>query len=169
MFYRRMKTVYLIRHAKSDWNHPELSDFNRPLNKRGKKDAPYMGKKLKELNVYPNLILASPAQRALETITSISNEINYPFTEIVFNDSIYHSSTQNLIEILNNNDNTHNTLFLVGHNPGFTYLSNYLTNDYIDNIVTCGIVKIELEIDNWNEIIEGIGRKVFYIYPKMYS
>lgn len=169
MFYRKIKTVYLIRHAKSDWNSAELSDFERPLNKRGKKDAPFMGEKIKELNVHPDIIIASPAKRALETITAISSEINYPFDKIVFDKSIYHSSVQNLIELLNNIDNSYSTLFLVGHNPGLTYLSNYLTNDYIDNIVTCGIVKIELEIGNWNEIIEGIGRKIFYLYPKMYN
>ncbi len=163
-----MKTIYLIRHAKSDWNYPDSPDFERPLNKRGKNDAPFMGKKLREQNILPDLILASPAQRAFETITFICKEINYPFDEIVFDESIYHSSVQNLVELMNNLDNTLNTVLLVGHNPGFTYLSNYLTNDCIDNIVTCGIVKIELEIEDWNEIIEGIGRKVFYIYPKMY-
>ncbi len=168
MFYRKMKTVYLIRHAKSDWNSSYLTDFRRTLNNRGKKDAPLMGKKLNSLNAFPELVLSSPAERAKQTITAICKEINYPEENIYFNESIYHSSTEDLIQLLNQLDDELEIIFLVGHNPGFTYLSNYLTDDYIDNIVTCGIVKIELEINSWNELIKGIGRKIFYIYPKMY-
>ena len=164
-----MKTLYLIRHAKSDWNNTGLSDFNRPLNKRGKNNAPLMGKKFNELNPCIDLIISSPAKRALQTVKMISKELQYEYDSIQFDKSIYHSSYTNLNEIINNINNTINTLVIVGHNPGLTNLSNYLTNNYIDNIVTCGIVKIELEIDNWNEIIEGIGSKVFYIYPKMYE
>lgn len=162
-----MKCIYLIRHAKSDWNN-NLADFERPLNKRGKKDAPFMGIKLNELNPQLDLILASPAQRALSTAKGISKALNYNFDNIKFEETIYHSSYDNLNGIINNLDNSINNVALVGHNPGLTNFSNYLTNNYIDNIVTCGIVKIELDINNWNEIIEGIGSKIFYIYPKMY-
>ena len=86
-----------------------------------------------------------------------------------FDKSIYNSSYLNLNEITNKIDNNLNSIAIVGHNPGLTNFSNYLTNNYIDNIVTCGIVKIELEIESWMEIVEGIGSKVFYIYPKMYE
>lgn len=164
-----MKHIYLIRHAKSDWNNPKLSDFNRPLNKRGKRNAPFMGQKLNELTPNLDLIIASPAKRALQTVKAICKEINYNESEIRFDESVYHSSYQNLNKIINDLDNNINTIALVGHNPGLTNFSNYLTNNYIDNIVTCGIVKIEFDIDNWNEIIEGLGTKVFYIYPKMYE
>lgn len=164
-----MKHIYLIRHAKSDWNNPKLSDFNRPLNKRGKRNAPFMGQKLNELTPNLDLIIVSPAKRALQTVKAICKEINYNESEIRFDESVYHSSYQNLNKIINDLDNNINTIALVGHNPGLTNFSNYLTNNYIDNIVTCGIVKIEFDIDNWNEIIEGLGTKVFYIYPKMYE
>ena len=164
-----MKTIYLIRHAKSDWNNTNLTDYNRNLNKRGQNDAPFMGKKLAELNPSIDLIIASPAQRVLETVKLLTKEIDYNYDEIVFNKSIYNSSYLNLNEIINNLDNNINSVALIGHNPGLTNFSNYLTNNYIDNIVTCGIVKIELEIDNWLEIVEGIGTKIFYIYPKMFE
>ena len=163
-----MKTIYLIRHAKSDWNHIGLTDFDRPLNARGKKDAPMMGQKLKELHVEPDIIISSPAARAKNTIQVIGNQLNYSPDNIVYDNSIYHSSVENLIEVLNVIDNAQSTVILVGHNPGITFLSNYLTNDYLDNIVTCGIVKIEIDINDWNHIVEGIGRKIFYIYPKLY-
>ena len=164
-----MKVIYLIRHAKSDWNNVNLTDFNRPLNKRGKRNAPFMGQKLNELTPSLDLIIASPAKRALQTVKAICKEINYNESEIRFDESVYHSSFQNLNSIINDLDNSINTIALVGHNPGLTNFSNYLTNNYIDNIVTCGIVKIEFDIDNWNEIIEGLGTKVFYIYPKIYE
>lgn len=164
-----MKAIYLIRHAKSDWNNPNLSDFDRPLNKRGKRDAPFMGKKLNSLTPNIDLIIASPAKRALETVKAICPEIDYSFDNIQFDESVYHSSYNNLNSIVNNLNNELNSIALVGHNPGLTNFSNYLTDNYIDNIVTSGIVKIELDIDNWNEIVEGVGSKVFYIYPKMYN
>ena len=164
-----MKTIYLIRHAKSDWQNTNLSDYNRPLNKRGQKDAPFMGNKLNELNPCIDLIIASPAKRALETVISISKAIDYSCDNIDFNKSIYESTYIDLNIIINDLDNNINTVLLLGHNPGLTNFSNYLTNNYIDNISTCGIVKIELEIESWNEIIEGIGSKIFYIYPKMYE
>ena len=164
-----MKTIYLIRHAKSDWNNPILTDYERPLNKRGKTDAPFMGKKLNELKPNIDLVLSSPAKRAYQTSKAIAKEINYNFDSIKFDESIYHSSHQNLNAVINNLPSNHNSIALIGHNPGLTIYSNYLTNNYIDNIVTGGIVKIELEIDNWNEIVEGIGSKIFYIYPKMYN
>lgn len=164
-----MKTIYLIRHAKSDWNNPNLTDYNRSLNKRGQYDAPFMGSKLAELNPSIDLIIASPAKRVVETIKFLTKEIGYDYDKIDFNKSIYNSSYLNLNEITNNIDNNINCVALVGHNPGLTNFSNYLTNNFIDNIVTCGIVKIELEIESWIEIVEGIGSKVFYIYPKMYE
>lgn len=164
-----MKTIYLIRHAKSDWNNTDITDYNRTLNKRGKNDAPFIGKKLTELNPSIDLIISSPAQRALETVKLLSKELRYDFDKVNFDKSIYNSSYLNLNEITNKIDNNLNSIAIVGHNPGLTNFSNYLTNNYIDNIVTCGIVKIELEIESWMEIVEGIGSKVFYIYPKMYE
>lgn len=128
-----------------------------------------MGQKLNELTPNLDLIIASPAKRALQTVKTICKEINYKESAIKFDESVYHSSYQNLNKIINDLDNNINSIALVGHNPGLTNFSNYLTNNYIDNIVTCGIVKIEFDIDNWNEIIEGLGTKVFYIYPKMYE
>jgi phosphohistidine phosphatase len=164
-----MKTIYLIRHAKSDWGVANLSDFDRPLNNRGKRDAPFMGKQLKELSIYPDCIVSSPAKRALQTTKLICSEINYPFNKVEFIDSIYDSSLKNLTQVLNGLSDNYKNVFLVGHNPGLTELSDYLTEDYLDNISTCGIVKIELEINDWKEIIQGIGIKRFFIYPKLYN
>jgi len=163
-----MKTLYLIRHAKSDWK-PDLTDFKRPLNKRGIKDTPFMAKKLIELEFNPELIICSSAQRTTATAQLICEEINYPQEEILFNQSIYESSIDNLISLINQFPNKNNEIALIGHNPSITMLANYLTGNYIGNMPTCSIVKIELEIDNWNEVIEGIGIQKYFIYPKAFS
>lgn len=158
-----MKTLYLIRHAKSDWNNPTLSDFDRPLNKRGLRDAPFIAKKLKKLDFNPELIVCSPAQRTITTSELIANK-----TCTLYIDAIYEASLSDLTHITNALPYKHSEIAIIGHNPSITALSNYLTNDYIDNMPTCSVVKIELEIDNWNEVIEGIGTKKYFIYPKAF-
>ena len=158
-----MKILYLIRHVKSDWNDPALTDFERPLNKRGFKDAPFMIKKLDELNFNPDFIVCSPAQRTKTTAQLMVNSVS-----TLYNSSIYEASLNELIQVVNFLPNNHKEIALIGHNPSITNLSNYLTDDFIDNMPTCSIVKIELEIDNWDEITQGIGTKKFFIYPKSF-
>lgn len=163
-----MKTLYLIRHAKSSWKDVYSRDFDRSLNKRGLHDAPLIGKKLNDLNFNPGLIVSSPAARTTITSELICNETNYSFEKVLFESSIYEASTEQLKQLINSFSNQYEEIALIGHNPGLTMLSNYLTDDFISNIPTCGVVKVELEIDNWNEIIQGIGLKRDFIYPKMY-
>lgn len=163
-----MKIIHLIRHAKSSWDNPDLDDFSRTLNERGKKNAPFMANKLKELGCNPDYFLSSSAKRTTETSKIIATALNFNFEKIIFEKKIYESSLKQLLQILNEVPNNFNNIVLVGHNPCLTQLSNYLSDDFIDNIPTCGIVKIELEIDNWQHIIQGIGNKKFFIYPKMF-
>ena len=160
-----MKTFYLIRHAKSDWNTP-TSDFERPLNNKGKRSALIMAKKLHELNFRPNIIISSPAKRALQTSLVFANELDYGATNIVFDNLIYEASLDNLISIINNISSIHQNAILVGHNPGITELANYLTGNFISAVPTCCVIKIELEVDNWNEVVSGIGLEKLYTYPK---
>lgn len=163
-----MKAIHLIRHAKSSWQTPTTDDFSRTLNERGWKDAPFMARKLKELGLQPDYFVCSPAKRTTETSKIIANELNIDFDKIIFDERIYESSLKQLLQVINELPNNFNNAILVGHNPTLTQLSNYLTDNFIDNIPTSGIVKIELDIDNWQHIIQGIGRKIFFIYPKMF-
>jgi phosphohistidine phosphatase len=163
-----MKTLYLIRHAKSDWNNSELTDFQRTLNKRGLNDAPFMAKKLNELDFQPDHIVCSSSQRTSTTAKLICKGINFPLKEVSFDQSIYEASLTTLISIVNSLPNNKNDIVIIGHNPSITGLSNYLTDNYIGNMPTCSIVKIELEIDNWYEVIGGIGIQKFFIYPKKF-
>lgn len=163
-----MKTLYLIRHAKSDWSTAVQRDFDRPLNKRGQKDVPFMAHQLNELGVIPDKIISSAANRAITTAEEMAKGVGFPEDRIIQKDNLYHATVETMLNELNLLTAKDQTVFLVGHNPGITSLSNHITDDYIDNIVTSGIVRIDFDIDDWQEIIQGSGTKIFYIYPKMY-
>ena len=161
-----MKTIYLVRHAKSSWKFPDLDDFDRPLNKRGKRDAPVMGRFLKDRHILPDIILSSPANRTKTTAKIISESISYPKKNIVFDNNIYEASTMGLLGITGNADDAMMSIMLVGHNPSMTYFANMLANIRIDNVPTCGIVGISLNISSWKDIAEGCGKLMFFEYPK---
>lgn len=161
-----MRWIYLIRHAKSSWSRPGLADFDRPLNTRGKRDAPLIGSKLAELGCTPDRIVSSPANRAIATANRIAEAIEYPIAAIETDQGIYAASVNELIQLISQFSVNYRQVCLVGHNPGITNLSNYLTDEYLDNVPTCGIVHIELEIDNWQQIGQATGSRLFFITPK---
>jgi phosphohistidine phosphatase len=163
-----MKKLYLIRHAKSSWKERNLRDFDRPLNKRGNRDAPYMGNLLRQKGVSPSLIISSPAKRAITTANKIANEIGYNYESIIKNENIYEASAGEIIDIINSIEDEHETAMLFGHNPGFTMVANYLSNQRIDNIPTCGIAYIEFPFDSWSSVEVGTGKLIEFEYPKKY-
>jgi len=165
-----MKTIILVRHAKSSWKDPGLDDFDRPLNKRGKKNAPLMGEKLKERQITPDLVLSSPAKRARKTATAIAKAIGYPKKKIIFDDNMYHASAGYLFEIIRNLDDKHETIMLFGHNPDFNDLADMLLKkNPVHNIVTTGLYCIKFNVDQWQNVREEKGESVFYDYPKRYQ
>jgi len=162
-----MKTVFLVRHAKSNWKDSSLKDFDRPLNKRGKRDAPFMGKKLKERQVVPDLILSSPAKRAKKTATAIAEEIGYPKKKIRYDDKMYHSGARALLEIVRNQDDGHGTIMLFGHNPDLGDLAEMLLEKGpVYTIPTTGVYGIRFAVSSWKNVREGKGETVFFDYPK---
>ena len=163
-----MKRLLLIRHAKSSWKDNAPDDSQRPLNKRGKRDAPFMGKLLAKESISPQLIVSSPAVRAFSTATIIAKELNYPHTKIVMNKLIYDGGLNSLFDVVKSLDNELNIVFLFGHNPGLTIFSNFISDKEIDNIPTCGIVGVDLDISNWEEIDQNSGHTFMYEYPKKY-
>ncbi|MFC1814221.1 histidine phosphatase family protein [Thermodesulfobacteriota bacterium] len=165
-----MKTIILVRHAKSSWKDPSLNDFDRPLNKRGKRNAPFMGQKLKEGNISPDLILSSPAKRARKTASVIAKTIGYPKKKIVLNPNMYHCSGWYLFEMMRNQDDKNDAIMIFGHNPGFNDFADLLLErNPVYNIPTTGIYCIRFNVDSWKEIQEGKGESVFFDYPKRYS
>ena len=118
-----MKKIYLIRHAKSTWKNLSLDDFERPLNKRGKCDTPFMGELLRAKNILPDLILASPALRAKSTAEIIAQKLNV-LKKIHFDANIYEANSNTLESIITQIDDKYNNIFLVGHNPGLNMLAS---------------------------------------------
>jgi len=162
-----MKLITLTRHAKSSWDFAEVSDHNRPLNKRGHRDAPFMGKILREMDANPDLILSSSAVRAYSTAVFIATELRYSVDRIQTSSRVYHASAEDLLEVLKELDDDVASVFLVGHNPALTILTDLLTNSDIRNVPTAGIVCIEAGIRTWPEIVDAQNAKVvFYEYPK---
>ena len=161
-----MKTLYLVRHAKSSWDFPQLDDFERPLNKRGKKDAPRMGQFLSQEGIKADLLLSSPAKRALKTAKKIAKELGYEKEEIHTDRSLYHAWPERLLKVLVELNDIHSTVMLFGHNPGLTEFGNELCGASIDNIPTAGVVGIEFDVNHWRDIGYKSGKLLFFYYPK---
>lgn len=159
-----MKRLYIIRHAKSSWKDATLNDFERPLNKRGKSNAPMMGSRLKAKSIMPDIILSSPAQRAKSTAEMIARELEYT-KKIVFNENIYESSVDELRKIITGINDKKDTVFLIGHNPELNMLVDYYIKFY-ENIPTCGIVEVEFECDKWADIAPKNAKLISFDYPK---
>ena len=160
-----MKKLYVIRHGKSDWGNPEVNDFNRPLNHRGLKDAPRMGKYLFNNHDRADIILSSPAKRAISTANIISKEINYSESKIIKNEKIYLASKESLLQIINSIDDHNNCAYIFGHNPGFSNLASYLTDDWID-MKTCCVAILMSNVDSWGHWSKGIANLEKYLSPK---
>jgi phosphohistidine phosphatase len=161
-----MKKLYLIRHAKSSWSDPGLDDIERPLNKRGLKDAARMGKVLKKTLHKPDYVITSSARRAQETAEIFVDKIGFPVGKIVIEERIYDASTYDLLEIIKELDDKLDIVVLFGHNPGLTNLANLLNDVEIDNIPTCGVFAIEFDVKSWRKISEKNGTFISFDYPK---
>ena len=160
------RTLILIRHAKSSWDQVGLQDFDRPLNKRGLKNAPDMGQRLKKKGFRTDIIISSPANRAFTTASLIADQINYDRNKIIQQDVMYDASLKTLIKLITTLDDNSYRVMLVGHNPGFTHLCNYLSNAQLDNLPTCGIAEIKFNVDTWNNIAEHSGELINFDFPK---
>lgn len=164
-----MKRLFLIRHAKSSWDHPGLDDIERPLNKRGKRDAPFMGARLKKYNTYPDMIYTSPAKRARKTAKQIAINVGYPVEKIEQHAGIYTSDMNRLLVLVQETLNDIDTLFLVGHNYVLTDFAEYLTGEILSNVPTCGIVGIAFPIESWAQVHQEKGEMLFFDYPKKHQ
>jgi phosphohistidine phosphatase len=161
-----MRTLYLIRHAKSSWDNPALRDFQRPLNERGLQDAPRMARILRERGVQPDLIVTSPARRALTTAQFFAAEFGLAEADFQQNEDIYEAQPLQILRVISGLPDAANTVLLFGHNPTFTDVANRFTEDFIPNVPTCGIVRIESSAQSWNELYEGNAKVTACFFPK---
>jgi phosphohistidine phosphatase len=164
-----MKTLYLVRHAKSSWSYPELEDFERPLSNRGRKSALLMGTILKKLKAAPDLLISSPANRAAMTARMIADAIHYPLDKIQYTERIYLADEALLIQVVKNINNSVNQAMLIGHNPGLTGLANTISDQPIKDIPTGGVCCMDLKIPSWKEVREHGGKLRFFEFPKNHA
>lgn len=160
------KKLYLIRHAKSSSEDASLSDFQRSLNDRGLKDATLMAKLIKGKNIIPDLIISSPAIRALSTAEIFAIELNYNRNKIVSDERIYEAAIRDLITTIREIKDENNTVILFGHNPGLLNIANLLGNKFLPELPTCAVVGIELKVNSWNEVERNCGEIILSENPK---
>lgn len=161
-----MKTLVFIRHAKSSWDNPDFSDFERPLNERGLLNAPFMAEKLTQLITRVDLIISSPATRAITTAKIFADKFNIKHEQIIQDKGIYDNGFKHIVKVIDKLNNSLDCVFIVGHNPDISTLATYFSGEYIQNIPTCGIVCIDFRTHNWNEVASSSGKLRFYDYPK---
>jgi phosphohistidine phosphatase len=161
-----MKTVIIVRHAKSSWEAADIKDIDRPLNERGKKDAAEMAQRLLKKTLSIDAFISSPAKRAKRTAEIFANQFNSG--NIIYIDGLYHSPSSFISGIISKSDEKYNTIAIFSHNPGITEFVNTLTDSIrTDNVPTCGIFAVRAAIDKWNAFETAKKDFWFYDYPKL--
>ena len=161
-----MKFLFLIRHAKSSWDNPTLRDFQRPLRQRGLETAPKMAMVIHKEKVKPDLLVSSPARRAIDTARFFGIVFGISEQEFRIEADIYEASPATLQRVISNIPEEAHTVFMFGHNPGFTDVANLYTEDFIENIPTCGIVRIDSTAESWREFYEENAKVTARWFPK---
>ena len=160
------KQVLLIRHAKSDWNDSSLSDFDRPLNLRGKRNAPAMANRLYDKKIKIDAFISSPAKRAKRTATIFAKKYNMKKGDIILLDKLYAAEAEIFYKVIENMDDSFDSIAIFAHNPGLTDFANHLTDVRIDNIPTCGVFALKAETKHWNDFAEAKKEFWFFDQPK---
>ncbi len=160
------KTLLVIRHAKSSWDIGTLNDFERPLNDRGKKDAPLMAQKLKEKNILIDAFVASPAKRAKKTAELFIQEYDRDQEDIIYISKLYHAIADTFFEVAEDLNDAFQTVAIFSHNPGITEFVNMLTDVKLDNMPTCGIFAVRFEASSWKSFGKIKKEFLFFDYPK---
>ncbi len=160
-----MKTLFLIRHAKSSWDDAALPDRQRPLDARGKRDAPAMGERLAKREVKPDLIVSSPATRALATAQIIAGKLDYKLRNIVVDDRLYACAADDLLEVIYEFADEQERVMLFGHNPEFTELAHRLSSR-ITQMPTCAVAEFKFDAKSWSNIGKATLATATLDYPK---
>ena len=162
-----MKTIYFVRHAKSSWKDGQLNDLDRPLNKRGKHDAPKMANRLREIEQPPlDAIVSSPANRAHSTALYFCDVFGL---QPIIEREIYEAGDRDLIYLVQAFSDEWQTVAVFGHNPTMTTIANQFADYIIPNVPTCGILKVEADIEHWQDFDYGTGLLKAFYFPKQWS
>ena len=161
-----MKTLYLLRHAKSSWSDPSLKDFERPISERGLKDIQTMSGRFLANQRELQCIITSPAVRAKTTANLFAKAIGFPRSDIAANPELYFAGSAMFLKATSLVDEDYKSAMLVGHNPAITEFVNVMCNAGIDNVPTSGLVELRLPVDYWAEVVEGEAELVDFDFPK---
>jgi phosphohistidine phosphatase len=161
-----MKTLIVVRHAKSSWAEPGTDDIDRPLNDRGKKDAPEMAKRLHKRDINIDLFLSSPALRARTTAQFFAGEYKAGKKEIALEKKLYNATAEDIYKVLATLDDKHGTVAVFGHNPGITDFVNTLSQVHIDDMPTCAVYAVTIDTNMWTSFKEAGKQFLFFDYPK---
>lgn len=164
-----MKKLFIVRHAKSSWSNPGLKDFDRPLNDRGNKDAPFMSQFIADKYLAPSLIISSPANRAYTTACHFAEAFGINKDDIQQEKSLYHAYPEEVYEVLHGIDKDVVQVLIFGHNPTFTSIANHFNDEYIDNVPTCGVVYLKCDVEDWGHINRKNTKLKAFYYPKMFN
>ncbi|HVZ97420.1 MAG TPA: histidine phosphatase family protein [Chitinophagaceae bacterium] len=161
-----MKTLLLVRHAKSSWADSSLTDFERPLNERGKHDAPEMAKRIKAKKIDIDLFVSSPARRAKRTAELFLKELNARDKDLVLVKELYEAPADNFYAVIEALPDKKDTVALFAHNPGITDFINSLQLTHLMEMPTCGIYAITVDVDHWIDFKKSGKEFLFFDYPK---
>ncbi|MFC0773749.1 SixA phosphatase family protein [Terrimonas alba] len=161
-----MKTLLLVRHAKSSWDDFSINDIDRPLNDRGKKDAPAMAKRLRDKDIKIDAFISSPAKRARKTAEAFAKEYKEEKQNIVFIDELYLASPSTFFDVISKTDDQFKTIAVFSHNDGVTSFANMLTSTRIDNIPTGGVFAVRIKTKHWSDFEKAEKEFWFFESPK---
>ncbi len=164
-----MLSLYITRHAKSSWSDAGMPDFERPLNERGMRNAPFMAQCFREREEALDLIISSTAVRAMSTALIFAKELDMAASSVDRMSNLYHSTVPNLLSSLHNLPDTKRRVMLFGHNPGLTELVEHLCGEDIGNLPTCGTVRIDLDVDEWKLVSRDLGTMIWMDYPRQHE
>ena len=161
-----MKQILIIRHAKSSWAEIGQRDVDRPLNERGKRDAPEMARRIFKKSIVINAFISSPAKRALSTTQLMMDELKMKDDQLLIIPELYHAPPSVILSAINSASNEWNTIAIVCHNPGITIFANMIQSLSIDNVPTCGMLALKADVNAWQDVSENNMRFEFFDYPK---
>jgi Phosphohistidine phosphatase SixA len=161
-----MKTLLLVRHAKSSWEEPGVQDIDRPLNERGKQDAPEMAKRMKDKKIDIDLFISSPAKRARRTARFFAEEFDVKKGDIILEEELYLASPSSFMNVIKSLEKKYDTVALFAHNPGITELANQLSSVRIDNMPTCSVFAVQADTESWKHFETVEKDFLFFDYPK---
>lgn len=161
-----MKTLILVRHAKSSWDQVGLADFDRPLNERGKKDAPQMARRLKEKGIKLDHLISSPAKRAKKTASYFAEEFDFKKDDVKLLDELYGATQPAFLKVVSEINDKNSSVALFSHNPGITEFASSLTNVRVDDMPTCAIFALQVETESWKDFSMAEKKFLFFDYPK---